>query len=103
EKIPAVKPRNNSDAEPVTISASETEEVASAPVVHIADHDGALLVDYAYGAGRITLLGDPYIIANNGISQKDNLKLGINIATSVDGLVAFDEYHQGRGITQNEF
>ena len=39
-----------------------------APVVHVADRDGALLVDYSYGLGRITLLGDPYIVANNGIS-----------------------------------
>lgn len=74
-----------------------------APVVHLADRDGALLVDYAYGLGRITLLGDPYVVANNGISLKDNLQLATNLVTSVDGLIAFDEYHQGKGITQNEF
>lgn len=76
---------------------------ASAPVVHIADRDGALVVDCSYGNGRITVLGDPYVIANNGISQKDNLQLGLNLVTSFDGLIAFDEYHQGRGVTQNEF
>ena len=74
-----------------------------APVVHIEDHAGALLVDYSYGAGRISVLGDPFIVANNGITQKDNLQLGINLVTSVDGLVAFDEFHQGRGVTENEF
>jgi hypothetical protein len=86
-----------------TVEVDDETDTSSAPVVHIADRDGALLVDYSYGAGRITVLGDPYIIANNGISQKDNLQLGINLVTSFDGLVAFDEYHQGRGITQNEF
>lgn len=76
---------------------------SSAPVVHIADRDGALVVDCSYGNGRITVLGDPYVIANNGINQKDNLQLGLNLVTSLDGLIAFDEYHQGRGVTQNEF
>jgi hypothetical protein len=79
------------------------ESASPAPVVHVADRDGALLVDYSYGLGRITLLGDPYIIANNGIRLDDNLQLAINTITSVDGLVAFDEFHQGRGVTQNEF
>jgi hypothetical protein len=74
-----------------------------APVVEVADRDGALLVDYSYGLGSITLLGDPYIVANNGISLNDNLQLALNTITSVDGLVAFDEFHQGRGVTQNEF
>ena len=87
----------------VEIVEGETENNLAAPVVHISDRDGALLVDYAYGAGRITVLGDPYLVANNGISSRDNLQLAINLVSSVDGLVAFDEYHQGKGITQNEF
>jgi hypothetical protein len=74
-----------------------------APMVHISDRDGALLVDYVFGLGRITVLSDPYVVANNGISLKDNLQLAINTVSSVDGLVAFDEYHQGKGVTQNEF
>src|SRR5215813_13574852 len=78
-------------------------DTSPAPVVHVADRDGALLVDYSYGLGRITLLGDPFIVANNGISLNDNLQLAINTITSVNGLVAFDEFHQGRGATQNEF
>jgi len=87
----------------VEIVENETENNLAAPVVHISDRDGALLVDYAYGAGRITVLGDPYVVANNGISSHDNLQLAINLVSAVDGLVAFDEYHQGKGITQNEF
>jgi len=81
----------------------EAEKNSPAPMVHISDRDGALLVDYAFGLGRITLLSDPFLVANNGISLKDNLQLAINTVSSVDGLVAFDEYHQGKGITQNEF
>jgi hypothetical protein len=83
--------------------AGRAEKNSPAPMVHISDRDGALLVDYAYGLGRITLLSDPYVVANNGISLKDNLQLAINTVASVDGLVAFDEYHQGKGVTQNEF
>ena len=79
------------------------EEHSHAPIVHISDRDGAILVDYEYGSGRITLLSDPYIVANNGIRLKDNLQLSINTLTHVRGLVAFDEFHQGKGISQNEF
>ncbi|HEY6802197.1 MAG TPA: DUF4350 domain-containing protein [Pyrinomonadaceae bacterium] len=83
--------------------ALDGDNLDHAPVVHIEDRDGALLVDYKYGAGRITVLGDPFIVANNGIRLRDNLRLAINLVTNGDGLIAFDEYHQGRGITQNEF
>ncbi|HTG94040.1 MAG TPA: hypothetical protein VL866_15720, partial [Pyrinomonadaceae bacterium] len=72
-----------------------------APVVHVADEQGPLLVDYPHGAGRIVILSDPYIVANGGIELRDNLQLAVNTITSVDGLIAFDEYHQGRGVTRN--
>jgi hypothetical protein len=84
-------------------AALNGEDVDHAPVVHIEDRNGALLADYSYGTGRITVLGDPFIVANNGIRLRDNLQLAINLVTNGDGLIAFDEYHQGRGITQNEF
>ncbi|HEY8228136.1 MAG TPA: DUF4350 domain-containing protein [Pyrinomonadaceae bacterium] len=77
------------------------DELSPAPVTHIADEQGALLVDYAHGSGRIVLLSDPYIVANGGIALKDNLQLAVNTITSSGGLIAFDEYHQGRGITRN--
>lgn len=98
-------PRRRTDhsSEETQPDEENQHSTSPAPVVHVADRDGALLVDYAYGSGRITLLGDPYIVANNGISLKDNLQLAINTITSVNGLVAFDEFHQGRGVTQNEF
>jgi hypothetical protein len=87
----------------VSIEAEPVSKSSPAPVIHVADRDGGLLVDYSYGLGSIALLSDPYVVANNGISQKDNVQLAINTLTSIEGLVAFDEYHQGHGITQNEF
>jgi hypothetical protein len=74
---------------------------SAAPIVHIGNREGALLVDYAYGMGRIVVLSDPYIITNSGIKLNDNLQLAINTLASGGGLIAFDEYHQGKGISQN--
>lgn len=74
-----------------------------APVVHIADSSGALVVDYTYGAGKVVILSDPYLVSNGGIKLNDNLQLAINAITGRDGVIAFDEYHQGRGVTENAF
>ena len=76
-------------------------QISPAPVVHVADEQGPLLVDYPHGAGRIVILSDPYIVSNGGIELRDNLQLAVNTIASVDGLIAFDEYHQGRGVTRN--
>jgi len=75
--------------------------ISPAPVVYLEDSQGALLVDYQHGRGRIMVLSDPYLVANNGIGLKDNLQLLANMVTASGGLIAFDEYHQGRGATQN--
>lgn len=88
--------------EATTNEATEDNYRSPAPVVHLADERGALLVDYAYGQGRIILLSDPFIIANNGISRADNAILALNLAGSPDALIAFDEYHQGLLAPQNE-
>lgn len=87
-------------------SGDEKDDVATtpaspAPVAHLASGDNALLVDYAHGDGRIVLLSDPFIVANGGIALNDNLQLAINMLSTTDGVIAFDEYHQGRGITRN--
>lgn len=88
---------------PPDIEVSSVVDVPLAPVRHIADWrekgDGALLVDYAYGRGRVCVLGDPYIVANSGIRNADNLQLAVNVVLGgdSDGLVAFDEFHQGLG------
>jgi hypothetical protein len=60
-----------------------------------------LLVDYQYGAGRIVVLSEPYLFSNAGIGLKDNVQLAINVVGSGGGLIAFDEFHQGRGTTGN--
>ena len=75
----------------------------TAPVVHVADNHGALLVDYTYGLGKVIVLSDPYIVSNGGIKLNDNLQLALNAITGRDGVIAFDEYHQGRGVTGNAF
>ena len=72
-----------------------------APVVHFGDDQGAILVDYPYGKGRIVLLTDPFIVANNGIGRADNLLLAVNVVAGSGGMIAFDEFHQGRATTHN--
>jgi hypothetical protein len=76
-------------------------KVSSAPVINFTQESGALLVDYPHGKGRIVLLSDPFIVANNGIKSADNLQLAINVVTGNGGLTAFDEFHQGRAATHN--
>jgi hypothetical protein len=86
----------------VTI-ANAPSSSSPAPVVHISAGESAVLLDYPHGNGRIVLLSDPFIVANGGIGLKDNLQLAINLLAANDGLTAFDEFHQGRGITHNAF
>jgi len=74
-----------------------------APVVHLTAANAVVLLDYLYGKGRIVLLSDPFIVANGGIGLKDNLQLSINLLAASGGLIAFDEFHQGRGATHNAF
>lgn len=93
--------RANHESTPEVTGSEEAPPASAAPVVHIGDREGALLVDYAHGLGRVVVLTDPYMVANGGIGLRDNLQLAINTLTSTDGLIAFDEYHQGKGVTQN--
>ena len=72
-------------------------------MVHLATSKGPLLIDYPHGRGRILFLSEPFIVANSGIALKDNLQLAINLIATADGLIAFDEFHQGRGATHNAF
>ena len=75
--------------------------ISPAPVAHFEDHKGALLVDYPHGAGRVIILSEPYMVANGGIRLADNLQMALNIS-GTSGLIAFDEYHQGRGGSGNQ-
>ncbi len=88
------------ESEPSPAEA-EAIKVSPAPVVNFSRDNGALLVDYPHGKGRIVVLSDPFIVANNGIGRADNLQLAVNIVTGPGGLVAFDEFHQGRSATHN--
>jgi hypothetical protein len=81
--------------------AEKGKNVSPAPVASFVDNRGALLIDYPYGRGRIVLLSDPYLVANNGINRADNLQLAINVIVGSGGIVAFDEFHQGRAATHN--
>ncbi len=74
----------------------------NAPVAHISNGEQNLLVEVPYGDGEIVFLADPFIISNIGISLVDNAQLAINVIARNDGLIAFDEYHQGYG-SNNQF
>jgi hypothetical protein len=107
EVVEASKEKKDEDVDiPEEISdqilAAPDLGIASSPLVHIADEQGAILIDYAYGAGRVVLLSDPFIVANNGIDRADNLQLALNIAGNREELIAFDEYHQGFGTSSNQ-
>ncbi|HEX8499926.1 MAG TPA: DUF4350 domain-containing protein [Pyrinomonadaceae bacterium] len=86
-------------------AAGDEPADADAPVIHVLDGregPGALLVDYAYGGGRIVVLSDPYVVSNAGINRADNLFLAANVVTGgAGGRVAFDEFHHGYGEARN--
>lgn len=96
-----VGPPEDSDGPPPPVALPAVS--SPAPIVHVADSSGAVLVDYAYGSGKVVILSDPYIVSNGGLKLNDNLQLAINAITARDGVIAFDEYHQGRGVTENAF
>ena len=87
---------------PAPMSKYETA-VLPAPVVHLSVDTRNILVDVPYGAGQIVFLSDPYIVANGGINLVDNAQLAINVIASREGIIAFDEYHQGYGSNNNRF
>ena len=96
EPQPSPEPAN-----PPVAAPAESTPVSPAPVVHLVGSRGALLLDYPLGNGRIVILSDPYIFSNGGLSLRDNLQLARNLLTTTEGLIAFDEYHHGRGTTRN--
>ena len=99
---PPPRPARRS-APPVAVTdETPASNVSPAPVVHLADYRGALLADYPHGLGRIVVLSDSFIVANKGVIREDNLRLAVNLLTSGGGLIAFDEYHQGHALAQNE-
>lgn len=75
--------------------------ISLAPVVHLTNDQKNLLVDVPYGSGKIVYLSDPYIVSNAGLRIVDNAQLSINLVSTGEGTVAFDEYHQGYGTNAN--
>jgi hypothetical protein len=68
------------------------------PVVHLGDSRGAVLADFDYGKGRVIILSDPFIVANNGIAQGANLTLALNLINATGGKarrILFDEAIHG--------
>lgn len=94
---PAVVPESTDD---------ENFEILWAPVVHMGDDAGAVLVDFDYGAGRIVILSDPYVVANNGIARGANLQLVMNLLTELrgeGGRILIDETHHGYRESHNQW
>jgi len=115
-KTDPAKPENDptpgSDG-PVTVEPEEDDEAerdnqeevpgSPAPVVHLSNGRHPVLIDYPHGAGRIVVLSDPYMVANGGISLQDNFQLALNLVSTPGRMIAFDEFHQGHGVTRNAF
>lgn len=115
-EIRDMTPRGNDDRPPPpsnTYKANKTEikadptsivpaELSNAPVAHFTTDNENIVVDIPYGRGKIIYVADPFIVSNGGISMADNAKFAINLAAS-DGVIAFDEYHQGYGANNNRF
>ncbi len=78
-------------------AVSGDEAVTDAPVVHFGTGTQALVAEVPYGSGRVTILTDPYVVSNAGIALADNTQLAINLLSTTEGIIAFDEYHQGYG------
>ena len=92
-----------SGIDPKVTIADPSANGSPAPVVHLRAGNSVVLLDYLHGKGRIVLLSDPFIVANSGIGLKDNLQLALNLLATSAGLIAFDEFHQGRATTHNPF
>ena len=103
EVVPAATEQSHDTTKSIEAEDQLVTSGSTAPVVHLVDDKGALLIDFAYGSGRVSILSDPYMVSNGGIKLEDNLQLATNMLTAADGLIAFDEYHQGKGLAQNSF
>jgi hypothetical protein len=85
----------------ISTSAENANGVSPAPVAAFISERGAVVAEYPHGKGRIVLVSDPYLVANNGINRADNLQLAINVVVGRGGVIAFDEFHQRRSATHN--
>ncbi len=57
------------------------------------------VAEVRYGAGRIIYVGDPFVIANQGLAEGDNARFLLNLVRLAThnnaGQVVFDDYHHG--------
>jgi hypothetical protein len=84
-----------------TLTTAVETPAQNAPVIHVANRDKTLLIDFPYGSGEIVYLTDPYMVSNAGISLVDNAQMAINAVAASGGSIAFDEYHHGYGANEN--
>ncbi len=101
--IKAAPQENKSDGTSSETGDSGTVETNAliAPVGHLANNEKNLLVDVPFGSGEIVFLTDPYIVSNGSINLVDNAQLAVNVVASREGIIAFDEFHQGYGANNN--
>ena len=88
------------DVERVALSeyATRVRVDSRSTTYHIGDAQAAILADSQVGEGRVVLLTDQFVVANNGISEGDNVILALNLLEERPaGPIAFDEYHHGYG------
>lgn len=104
--IPSPSPSPTATPATVADSSQSTnapcEPFLYAPVVHLGDKNGAVLVDFKYCEGRLMFLSDPFAIANNGIGRGSNLTLAMNLVRALSKgengqqrKIFFDEFHHG--------
>jgi hypothetical protein len=83
--------------------ASRVTVESQATIYHYGDDKGAVLADTGVGEGRVLAFTDPYVVANNGIAEADNVRLAVNLLTKAPGgVIAFDEFHHGYGSSHSE-
>jgi hypothetical protein len=90
------------DAELDEVAEEDLQPDFAAPLAHLGGAR-SILVEAPFSEGRVIILADPFIVANNGISMADNSRLAVNLVTSRSGIIAFDEYHHGYGTNNNQF
>ena len=102
EDLPPIT-SNSNRAAPAVKTVPKSEEIGEAPVAHFVTEAKNIVVDVPYGQGTIVFVADPFLVSNGGISLVDNAQFAINLVATSDGIVAFDEYHQGFGSNNNRF
>lgn len=91
------------DSLKLTHFASRVVVENKAATYHFGDEKGAVLADTNVGEGRVLLLTEPHIVANNGLAEADNVMLAVNLLTNApDGTIAFDEFHHGYGFGNSQ-